>query len=153
MNSGRKRLSIPLSINRTALVNWVSIPGTSRPRSSSASPKRQNGTAIIFPLIPCSVEQFDLSDYQVILSSSHAAAKGVLIRAGQLHICYCHTPIRYAWDLYHRYLHDNSLDKGWKSIIARLVLHYIHAWDASTTPRIDYFIANSHYTARRSARL
>ena len=101
------------------------------------------------PFYPLAVEQFDLSGHQVILSSSHAAAKGVLTRAGQLHICYCHTPIRYAWDLYHRYLHDNSLDKGWKSIIARLVLHYIRTWDTSTSPRVDYFIANSHYTARR----
>ncbi len=101
------------------------------------------------PFYPLAVEQFDLSGHQVILSSSHAAAKGVLARAGQLHICYCHTPIRYAWDLYHRYLQDHSLDKGLRSIVARLVLHYIRTWDTSTSPRVDYFIANSHYTARR----
>jgi glycosyltransferase involved in cell wall biosynthesis len=95
------------------------------------------------------IEQLDLSDYEVILSSSHAAAKGVLTSANQLHICYCHTPIRYAWDLYHQYLHDHSLDRGLRSAIARMILHYIRIWDASTAPRVDYFIANSHYTAKR----
>jgi glycosyltransferase involved in cell wall biosynthesis len=101
------------------------------------------------PLYPLAIEQFDLSGYEMILSSSHAAAKGVLIRADQLHICYCHTPIRYAWDLYHQYLHDHSLDRGLRSAIARMILHYIRIWDTSTAPRVDYFIANSHYTARR----
>ncbi|MGD0152189.1 MAG: glycosyltransferase family 4 protein [Thermacetogeniaceae bacterium] len=100
-------------------------------------------------LYPITIEQFDLSDYEIILSSSHAVAKGVLTRSDQLHVCYCHTPIRYAWDLYHQYLQEHSLDKGLKSFIARMILHYIRIWDVSTTPRVDYFIANSHYTAKR----
>jgi glycosyltransferase involved in cell wall biosynthesis len=101
------------------------------------------------PFYPLAIEQLDLSGHQVILSSSHAAAKGVLTRSDQLHICYCHTPIRYAWDLYHQYLHDHSLDRGLRSAIARMILHYIRTWDTSTAPRVDYFIANSHYTAHR----
>lgn len=86
------------------------------------------------PFYPLAIEQFDLSRYEVILSSSHAVAKGALTRADQLHICYCHTPIRYAWDLYYQYLQEHSLHKGLRSIIARLVLHYIRTWDTSSAP-------------------
>ncbi|PKM76803.1 MAG: glycosyl transferase [Firmicutes bacterium HGW-Firmicutes-15] len=101
------------------------------------------------PLFPYAIEQLDLSDYDLILSSSHCVAKGVLTRADQLHICYCHTPVRYAWDLTHRYLQENSLTRGLKSTIARMVLHYLRMWDIQSSNRVDYFIANSHYTARR----
>ncbi|NLB89524.1 MAG: glycosyltransferase family 4 protein, partial [Syntrophomonadaceae bacterium] len=101
------------------------------------------------PFFPYAIEQFDLSDADVILSSSHCAAKGVLTRGDQLHICYCHTPVRYAWDLTHRYLRENNLEKGFKSTVARMILHYIRMWDIQTANRVDYFIANSHYTARR----
>jgi len=97
----------------------------------------------LFPLI---VEQFDLSNYNVIISSSHAVAKGVLTNPNQLHICYCHTPIRYAWDLYHHYLKSLSFSKRF---IAKLILHYIRIWDYITANRVDYFIANSRYVAKR----
>lgn len=98
---------------------------------------------------PLAIEQFDLSKYDVIISSSHAVAKGVITKHYQLHICYCHTPIRYAWDLYHQYLKEANLEKGLKASIAKLILHYIRIWDLSTINRVDYFIANSRYTARR----
>jgi len=98
---------------------------------------------------PLAVEQFNLSDYDIIISSSHAVAKGVLTNSNQLHICYCHTPIRYAWDLYHRYLDEAGLSKGIKSLIAKLILHYIRIWDFTTVNRVDYFIANSEYIAKR----
>lgn len=101
------------------------------------------------PFYPLAVEQFDLSDFDFILSSSHAAAKGVLVRADQQHICYCHTPMRYAWDLTHRYLKENSLEKGLKSFIARFILHYVRQWDVLTANRVDHFIANSRYTSQR----
>jgi glycosyltransferase involved in cell wall biosynthesis len=101
------------------------------------------------PLFPYAIEQFDLGDYEVILSSSHCAAKGVLTQSQQLHICYCHTPVRYAWDMTHRYLQENALQRGLKSTLARAILHYIRLWDVSASPRVDYFIANSHYTAAR----
>jgi glycosyltransferase involved in cell wall biosynthesis len=101
------------------------------------------------PFYPLAVEQFDLAAYDVIISSSHAAAKGVLANSNQVHICYCHTPMRYAWDLSHRYLKENRLEKGLKSFLARLILHYIRIWDLSTANRVDHFIANSHFTARR----
>ncbi|MEN6461383.1 MAG: glycosyltransferase family 4 protein [Syntrophomonas sp.] len=101
------------------------------------------------PLFPYAIEQFNLDDYDVILSDSHCVAKGVLTRADQLHICYCHTPVRYAWDLTHRYLRENEMQKGLKSTLARSALHYLRIWDVQTASRVDYFIANSYYTAAR----
>ena len=101
------------------------------------------------PLFPLAIEQFDLSGYDVVLSSSHAVAKGVLTHSNQLHIAYVHTPIRYAWDLYHQYLRESGLDRGLKGMLAKYFLHEIRIWDASTTNRVDYYIANSRYIARR----
>jgi glycosyltransferase involved in cell wall biosynthesis len=101
------------------------------------------------PLFPYAIEQFDLSGYDLIISSSHAVAKGVLTNQNQLHICYCHTPIRYAWDLTHQYLKESKLTSGIKGIIAKWILHYIRMWDISTANRPDFFIANSEYIAKR----
>jgi glycosyltransferase involved in cell wall biosynthesis len=101
------------------------------------------------PLFPLAIEQIDLSGYDVILSSSHSVAKGVLTKSNQLHICYCHTPMRYAWDLYHQYLREEKLTNGIKGLLAKLILHKIRIWDFTTSNRVDYFIANSNYTARR----
>jgi len=101
------------------------------------------------PLMPLAIEQFDLSDYDIIISSSHAVAKGVLVRADQLHISYIHTPIRYAWDLQFQYLKDSGLERSLKSAIARLILHYLRIWDAISINRVDVLVANSRYVARR----
>ncbi|WP_298020249.1 glycosyltransferase family 4 protein [uncultured Campylobacter sp.] len=101
------------------------------------------------PLFPLAIEQFDLSAYDVVLSSSHAVAKGVLTHSNQLHIAYVHTPIRYAWDLYHQYLRESGLDRGLKGVLAKYFLHKIRIWDASTANRVDYYVANSRYIARR----
>jgi len=101
------------------------------------------------PLMPLAVEQIDLSGYDLILSSSHAVAKGVLTGPDQLHISYVHTPIRYAWDLYFQYLREANLTRGIKSLLARLILHYVRLWDATTASRVDVFVANSRYVARR----
>lgn len=101
------------------------------------------------PLFPLAIEQFDLSGYDVVLSSSHAVAKGVLTHSNQLHIAYVHTPIRYAWDLYHQYLRESGLDRGLKGMLAKYFLHKIRLWDASTANRVDHYLANSRYIARR----
>ena len=101
------------------------------------------------PLFPLAIEQFDLSGYDDVLSSSHAVAKGVLTHSNQLHIAYVHTPIRYAWDLYHQYLRESGLDRGLKGMLAKYFLHKIRIWDASIVNRVDYYIANSRYIARR----
>ena len=101
------------------------------------------------PLFPLAIEQFDLSGYDAVLSSSHAVAKGVLTHSNQLHIAYVHTPIRYAWDLYHQYLRESGLDRGLKGMLAKYFLHKIRLWDASTANRVDHYVANSRYIARR----
>lgn len=100
-------------------------------------------------LMPLAIEQFDLTAYSLIVSSSHAVAKGVLTRADQLHISYVHSPIRYAWDLQHQYLQQAQLTRGLKSWVARSILHYIRLWDLRTANGVDYFVANSNYVARR----
>lgn len=101
---------------------------------------------VFFPL---AIEQFDLSSYDLIISSSHAIAKGVLRKTDQIHICYCHTPIRYGWDLYHVYMKESGLKRGLRGLIAKIILHYIRIWDQATVNRVDYFIANSRYTKKR----
>lgn len=101
------------------------------------------------PLMPLAVESLDLSRYDVILSSSHAVAKGVLTRPGQVHICYCHTPMRYAWDLQNRYLRDTQPLGLLKSVAARALLHYLRMWDVRTANGVDLFLANSSYVSAR----
>lgn len=101
------------------------------------------------PLFPFAIEQFDLRGYDVIISSSHCVAKGVLTKADQLHICYCHSPIRYCWDMYNEYLEESHLKKGLKSWIVRLMLHPIRKFDAIAGNRVDYYISNSDYVGQR----
>jgi glycosyltransferase involved in cell wall biosynthesis len=98
-------------------------------------------------LMPHAVERLDISSYDLVLSSSHAVAKGIRTHSNQLHICYCHTPVRYAWDLQDQYLRESGLDRGIKGVLARLILKYIRKWDLKTSQRVDYFIANSKYIA------
>ncbi|WP_169783999.1 glycosyltransferase family 4 protein [Campylobacter curvus] len=105
------------------------------------------------PLFPFAIERFDLSEFDLVLSSSHAVAKGVLTNANQLHISYVHTPIRYAWDLYHQYLKESGLERGLKGLLAKYFLHKIRIWDASCANRVDHYIANSRYVARRIKRI
>lgn len=100
-------------------------------------------------LMPLAVEQFDLSPYDLVISSSHAAAKGVLTGPNQLHISYVHSPIRYAWDLQHQYLREARLDRGLKGFLAKWMLHKMRIWDYRTAAGVDHFVANSHYIARR----
>ncbi len=109
----------------------------------------KNNHRKFLPLFPYAIEQFDLSGYDLIISSSHAVAKGVLTNSNQLHINYCHTPIRYAWDLTHQYLRESNLSTGLKGIFAKAILHYIRMWDVAASNRVDYFIANSKYIAKR----
>lgn len=101
------------------------------------------------PLMPLAIEQLDLSSYDLVISSSHAVAKGVLTAPHQLHISYVHSPIRYAWDLQHQYLRESNLDRGVKSWIVRWLLHQIRNWDARTANGVDLFVANSGFIARR----
>lgn len=101
------------------------------------------------PLMPLAIEQFDLSSYDLIISSSHAVAKGIITSPDQLHICYCHSPIRYAWDFQSQYLNESSMGKGVKGKVIRYFLHKIRLWDARTSNSVDAFVANSKYISRR----
>ncbi|EMO2483118.1 MULTISPECIES: glycosyltransferase family 4 protein [Citrobacter] len=101
------------------------------------------------PLMPLAIEQLDLSDANIIISSAHSVAKGVISGPDQLHISYVHSPIRYAWDLQHQYLRESGLNKGVKGWLAKWFLHKIRIWDYRTAHGVDHFIANSQYIARR----
>jgi glycosyltransferase involved in cell wall biosynthesis len=101
------------------------------------------------PLMPLAIEQLDLSAYDLVISSSHAVAKGVLVSPDQLHICLCYTPIRYAWDLQNQYLTEAGLNTGVKGWLARWLLHRIRIWDVRTANGVDHFIAISRFIARR----
>ncbi|MCU1297257.1 MAG: glycosyl transferase, group 1 [Acidobacteriaceae bacterium] len=102
-----------------------------------------------FPLMPLAIEQFDLSGYDLIISSSHSVAKGVITGPDQLHICYCHSPMRYAWDLQHQYLRESGLDQGLLGWATRFMIHKGRMWDLRTANGVDKFVANSQYIARR----
>jgi glycosyltransferase involved in cell wall biosynthesis len=106
----------------------------------------------LLPLMPYAVEQFDLSQYDLVISSSYAVAKGVLTGPHQLHVCYCHSPIRYAWDLQHQYLRESGLSRGLRSAMARYILHRIRLWDVRSSNGVDWFIAGSHFVSRRIAK-
>ena len=101
------------------------------------------------PLMPLALEQLDLSGYDLIISSSHAVAKGIISGPNQIHICMCYTPIRYAWDLQNQYLKDSKLEKGVKGFFLKLILHYIRIWDKSNSSGVDHFIAISNFISKR----
>src|SRR5271157_5515612 len=108
---------------------------------------------LFMPLMPFAVEQFDLSGYDLIISSSHAVAKGVITGPDQVHLSYIHSPMRYAWDLQHTYLVESGLSRGFRSALARVLLHYLRVWDMRTASGQDRMIANSAYIARRIAKV
>jgi glycosyltransferase involved in cell wall biosynthesis len=101
------------------------------------------------PLLMLAVEQIDLSGYDLVISSSHAVAKGVITGPDQVHVSYVHSPMRYAWDLQHQYLREAGLERGVRSMLARAMLHYARLWDTRTAHGVDHFVANSEYIARR----
>jgi len=112
-------------------------------------PKAKTKYRNYLPLMPLAIEQFDLSKYDLIISSSHAVAKAVLTGPDQLHISYIHSPIRYAWDLQHQYLRESGLNKGIKGWVAKYLLHRIRKWDVGTANRVDLYVANSNFIKRR----
>jgi glycosyltransferase involved in cell wall biosynthesis len=105
------------------------------------------------PLFPLAIESLNLSKYDVIISSSHAVTKGVLKRPNQLHISYCHSPMRYIWDEAETYFEAAKLNKGFKKIVATKILNYLRKWDLKTAQRPDYLIANSIYIAEKLKRI
>lgn len=112
-------------------------------------PKAKTKYRNYLPLMPLAIEQFDLSKYDLIISSSHCVAKGIITGPNQVHISYVHSPIRYAWDLQHQYLKEVGLTKGLKGWLAKIILHYMRIWDTRTSNGVDYFIANSNFISKR----
>ncbi|HMN17957.1 MAG TPA: glycosyltransferase family 4 protein [Ignavibacteriaceae bacterium] len=105
------------------------------------------------PLFPKAIESFDLSKYDLIISSSHSVAKGVRTNKNQLHICYCHSPMRYAWDEADYYLKEANLNSGIKGLVAQSILKYLRKWDLKSADNVDYFIANSNHIAKKIKRI
>lgn len=112
-------------------------------------PKAKTHYRTYLPLMPLAIEQLDLSAYDLIISSSHAVAKGVITGPDQLHISYVHSPMRYAWDFQHQYLRESGLQSGLKSMMTRYLLHRLRLWDYASAARVDHFIVNSQYIKRR----
>jgi len=104
---------------------------------------------LYLPLMPLAIEQFDLTGYDLVISSSYAVAKGVLTGPDQLHLSYVHSPMRYAWDLQHQYLAESGFQRGLKGAAARMLLHRMRVWDHRTAPGVDAYAANSAFIARR----
>jgi glycosyltransferase involved in cell wall biosynthesis len=102
-----------------------------------------------FPLMPLAMSSLDLSGYDLVISSSASVAKGVITGPDQVHICYCHSPMRYAWDLQEDYLRSTGNHVGFKTYIIRALLHKMRSWDVTSSFGVDYFIANSSYIKRR----
>lgn len=99
-------------------------------------------------LFPLAIEGFDMRGYDIVLSSSHCVAKGVLTSPSAIHVCYCHTPMRYVWDHYYTYFGN-----GKKGLVSRFLMpavaHYLRMWDVASSNRVDYFVANSYHVANR----
>jgi hypothetical protein len=105
------------------------------------------------PLFPKAIEFFNLSKYDLIISSSHAVAKGVKTKKNQLHICYCHSPMRYVWDEADYYLSEANLKSGLRGLAAKMTLKYLRKWDLKSANNVNYFIANSNHIANKIKRI
>lgn len=118
------------------------IPSFLQKKMSKKKPNHQK----FLPFMPMAFESFDLNEYDVILSSTSSCAKGVVTRPDTVHICYCHTPMRYAWEFYYEYTENIG---GLKKKLLKYAMNYIRLWDRVAADRVDYFIANSQYVANR----
>ncbi|HEY7818513.1 MAG TPA: glycosyltransferase [Vicinamibacteria bacterium] len=152
---GEKVLELLLELYPDATVyTLLHIPGTTGPRIESHPIRTsfiQNLPAVkrhyrwYLPLFPRAIESLDLSEFDLVLSSSHCAAKGAVPRKGALHICYCHTPMRYVWDRFEDYFGN-----GWKSrLVYGPAASRLRRWDRRSASRVDHFVANSRYVAAR----
>lgn len=108
----------------------------------------QKRKKFLLPLFPTAAETFDLSEFDLVISSSSSFAKGIIVKPKTLHISYCHTPTRFLWDWYQNYLEENHIG-AIKKLIVVPVLHLMRLWDRSASERVDYYVANSKHTARK----
>jgi glycosyltransferase involved in cell wall biosynthesis len=115
--------------------------------TSFLNPLRDHYRSLL-PLMPMALEHFDLRDYDLVISSESGPAKGVLTSSNTRHVCYCHTPMRYLWDLYPAYLHEWTHSRLKRGLLAPLT-NYLRLWDFASAARVDQFIANSRNVQNR----
>lgn len=116
--------------------------------SIQKKPFAKNHHQIYLPFMPVAIEQFDLSDYDIVISSESGIAKGVLTKPETCHICYCHTPMRYLWNMYFDYLNNEKI-RFLKRKFIEAFFNYLRVWDLATASRVDYFISNSDNVRKR----
>jgi glycosyltransferase involved in cell wall biosynthesis len=158
MRGGEKVLEAVCALFPDAsLFTLVHVPGTVSPAIERLSPRASflsflPGASRLYrhllPLFPFAVEQFDVDEYDLVISSSHCAAKSVVRPGRARHVCYCHTPMRYVWDQRDAYFGPARLGARGAAAL-RPVLAWLARWDASTTHRVDRYLANSQHVARR----
>jgi glycosyltransferase involved in cell wall biosynthesis len=161
MRGGEKVLeSLCRLVPEADLLTLVHVPGTMSPtiashriRTSLVQHLPESGRFYRYylPLFPTAVELFDLDDVDVVISTSHCAAKAVVPTGRAFHLCYCHSPMRYAWDQFDAYFGPARVGRA-ASAVLRPVLAWMARWDRDTAPRVDAFVANSHHVAGRIAR-
>ncbi|HXV31656.1 MAG TPA: glycosyltransferase family 4 protein [Sinorhizobium sp.] len=123
------------------------------PSAANRLPMVQKYYRSLFFLCPFLIEQFDVTGYDAVISSSAAFARGVLTRPDQPHLCYVHSPIRYAWDEQFSYLEQGRLGFGPKGLLFRYMLHHLRTWDTRTAHGPDLMLANSSYVRSRIQRI
>ena len=119
----------------------------SRSTASFLNPLRRHYRSLL-PVMPMALESFDLRDYDLVISSESGPAKGVLTPAATRHICYCHTPMRYLWELYPAYVNEWTSSR-WKRILMRPLAQQLRVWDFASAARVDHFVANSENVRAR----
>jgi len=135
------------------VVNPEALPAPLQNRSITTSflqhvPGSRRWHRHLLPLYPLALELFDLSKYDLVISSESGPAKGVLTSSRTCHVCYCHSPMRYLWDFYHQYKRGNSFGALSRPFFT-LAAHYLRMWDSATAARVDHFVANSRNVAAR----
>jgi glycosyltransferase involved in cell wall biosynthesis len=158
MRGGEKALEVFCEIFPTAdLFTLVQIPGTTSPTIEARAIRRSPIQWLPFagrlyrqylPLFPFAVEQFNFDDYDLVLSTSHCAAKSVVVTGRARHLCYCLTPMRYAWDQFDSYFGPERVGKL-GNLALRPVLAWMARWDRDTAGRVHRYLAISQYVARR----
>jgi len=120
------------------------------PSSLQKKPKfLRNRLKFLLSSFPKAIEEFNLSEYDIVISSNDSFAHGVITKPTTFHACYCHTPMRYAWDWSHEYLKENHTERGLKGFFARKLIHNIRIWDRVSAERVDAWIANSENVSSR----
>ena len=137
----------------TLLANYDAMPADLKTHTVTTSflqniPGSRRWHRHLLPLYPLALEQFDLSGYDLVLSAEAGPAKGVITSPRTCHICFCHSPMRYLWDMYHSYRAETGLG-SLRRLVFSLSSHYVRLWDLASAQRVDYYIAISNHVAAR----